>query len=214
MRPRSRSTRRALVLAPLAASLLAAAGCASTPSPTYTHPAYGTTLVYRVTSTGSYGNGTAEVPMLVEEASFEGRTVMRLATPNGSVMSEPGTAGTIAVIDPAGRVAMRYEPPMSQPWPLAVGKTATQDISLSFGRNTGIPMTAKWTVEGVDTITVPAGTFRAWRVSVVDSFGFRMTNWSVPDAIGMFARRESIRGAGHPQGEGTQTMELVRAPVR
>ena len=214
MRPRSRSTRRALVLAPLAAGLLAAAGCASTPSPTYTHPAYGTTLVYRVTSTGSFGNGTAEVPMRVEEASFEGRPVMRLAMPTGSVMSEPSSAATIAVVDPAGRVAMRYEPPMGQPWPLAVGKTATQDISLTFGRNAGIPMTAKWTVEGVEDVTVPAGTFRAWRVSMVDSFGFRMTNWSVPDAIGMFARRESIRGAGHPQGEGTQTMELVRAPVR
>ena len=109
---------------------------------------------------------------------------------------------------------MRYEPPMSQPWPLAVGKSATQDISLAFGQNPAIPMTATWQVEGVEDVTVPAGTFRAWRVSMVDSFGLRMTNWSVPDAIGMFARRESSRAPGHPQGEGTQTMELVRAPVR
>lgn len=213
MKSRSPLTRRAALLAPIAAGLLAA-GCASTPSPTYTQPAWGTTLVYRVTSTGSFGSGTADVRLRIEQATFEGRTVMRIASPSGATLNDPATAATIAVTDPGGRVLMRYEPPLGQPWPLAVGKTATQDIKLTFGPNPNIPMKADWKVEGVEDVTVPAGTFRAWRVSFVDSFGYRQTNWSVPDRIGMFAQRESVRPAGHPQGQGTQRMELVSAPLR
>ncbi len=213
MRRRPAAIRRALLLAPLAAGVLAA-GCASTPSATYTAPAAGSTFVYRVTSTGSFGSGTVEVPMRIEPTTFEGRSAMRIVTPAGATVNETATAATIAATDPAGRVVMRYDPPLGQPWPLEVGKTATQDIRLTFGATQNIPMKADWKVEGVEDVTVPAGTFRAWRVTLVDSFGYRQTNWSVPDRLGMFARRESLRPAGHPQGAGTQVMELLRAPVR
>ena len=213
MHARRSTIRRTLALAALAAAL-AAAGCAGTPSPTYSHPAWGSTFVYRVTSTGSFGSGTTEVPMRVEETTFEGRRAMRLVAPAGTTINDPDTAATIAVTNPEGRVMMRYDPPLGQPWPLAVGKTATQDIRLTYGPTPNIPMKADWKVEGVEDVAVPAGTFRAWRVSFVDSFGFRQTNWSVPDRLGLFAKRESMRPAGHPQGEGTQVMELLRAPVR
>lgn len=213
MRPRSAAIRRAVLLAPFAAAVLAA-GCAGTPSATYTPPAAGSTFVYRVTSTGSFGSGTTEMPMRIEPTTFEGRSATRFAYPSGATVNESATAATIAVTDPAGRVLMRYDPPLGQPWPLAVGKTATQDIRLTFGPNPNIPMKADWKVEAVEDVTVPAGTFRAWRVTLVDSFGFRQTNWSVPDRLGLFARRESVRPAGHPQGAGTQVMELLSAPVR
>ena len=213
MRCASIATRRVLLLAPLAAVVLAA-GCASTPSATYTPPAAGSTFVYRITSTGSYGSGTTEVPMRIESTMFEGRSAMRYITPAGSTVNETATAATIVVTNPAGTVMMRYDPPLGQPWPLAVGKTATQDIRLTYGPTTTVPMKADWKVEGVEDVGVPAGTFRAWRVTLADSFGYRQTNWSVPDRLGMFAKRESIRPAGHPQGAGTQLMELMNAPVR
>jgi hypothetical protein len=213
MRCDSTATRRVFLLAPLAAVFLAA-GCASTPSPTYTPPAAGSTFVYRVTSTGSYGSGTTDVPMRIESTTFEGRSAMRYTTPAGSTVNETATAATIVVTNPAGTVMMRYDPPLGQPWPLAVGKTATQDIRLTYGPTTTVPMKADWKVEGVEDVSVPAGTFRAWRVTMADSFGYRQTNWSVPDRLGMFAKRESIRPAGHPQGAGTQLMELMSAPVR
>jgi hypothetical protein len=140
--------------------------------------------------------------------------VTRFTYPSGATVNESATAATIAVTDPAGRVLMRYDPPLGQPRPLAVGKTATQDIRLTFGPNPNIQMKADWKVEAVEDVTVPAGTFRAWRVTLVDSFGFRQTNWSVPDRLGLFAKRETVRPAGHPQGAGTQMMELLSAPVR
>jgi hypothetical protein len=213
MRPHRATIRRTLLLAPLAA-LLAAAGCANAPSAHYAPPAWGSTFVYRVTSTGSYGSGTSEVPMRIEQTSFEGRDAMRIVAPAGTTVNEPATAATIAVTDPGGKVMMRYEPALGQPWPLAVGKTATQDIRMTYGPTKDIPMKAEWKVEAVEDVVVPAGTFRAWRVVLVDSFGFRQTTWSVPDRLGLFARRESVRPAGHPQGEGRQVLELVRAPVR
>jgi hypothetical protein len=217
MRPGSPSIRRALVLAPLAAVVLAAAGCASTPatpSATYRPPADGSTFVYRVTSTGSFGNGTVEMPMRFERGTFEGREVMRLVMPSNTSVVEPSTAWIIGIFDPQGRPALRYDPPLGQPWPLAVGKTATQQLKVTTGPNPPMAMTANWKVEAVEDVTVPAGTFRAWRVVMTDSFGFRQVNWSVPDALGIFARRESMRPPGHPQGEGTQTLELLGGPRR
>lgn len=218
MRAPSPGLRRHLVLAPLAAAVLAAAGCAvapATPSPTYTPPADGATFVYRITSTGSYGNGVAEIPMRVERMNFEGRDATRFTFPGGATVHERATSAVIAAFDAQGRTIMRYDPPLGYPWPIAIGKTATQEIRLAVGPSqTPAPMKATWTVEGTEDVTVPAGTFRAWRVTLADSFGYRQTNWSVPDALGMFARRESVRPAGHPQGQGTQTMELVSGPRR
>ena len=129
MKSRFPLSRRAVLLLPVAASLLAA-GCASTPSPTYTHPAWGTALVYRVTNTGSFGSGTSDVTLRIEQATFEGRPVMRVVSPAGATLNEVATAATIAVTDLGGRVLMRYDPPLMQPWPLAVGKTATQRMEL------------------------------------------------------------------------------------
>ncbi|MFM1991443.1 MAG: hypothetical protein RJA99_4400 [Pseudomonadota bacterium] len=218
MRAMSPALRRTLVLAPLAAGLLAAGGCAvapATPSATYTPPADGATFVYRVTSTGSYGNGVTEIAMRLDRTTFEGRDAVRFTFPGGSTVNERATSAVIAIFDAQGRTTMRYDPPLGYPWPLASGKTATQEIRLAAGPSqTAMPMTANWKVEGAEDVTVPAGVFRAWRVTLVDSFGFRQTSWSVPDALGMFARRESVRAAGHPQGPGSQTMELVSGPRR
>ena len=69
------------------------------------------------------------------------------------------------------------------------------------------------TIDGFP-VTVPAGTFDAWRVTMTDSFGFRQTTWSVPSRMGMYAKRVSERPAGHPQGAGVQTLELSRVPAR
>lgn len=217
MRSRAPEIRRIVVLAPLAAGLLAAAGCTTaprTPSAGYTPPAAGSTFVYRVTSTGSFGNGTAEMPLRVERGPFEGRDAMRFVMPVGYTVLEPETAWTIGIFDPQGRPGLRYDPPFGQPWPLAVGKTVTQQLRVTSGANPSVPMTATWTIEAVEDVVVPAGTFRAWRVGLVDSFGFRQTNWSVPDVLGIFARRESTRPPGHPQGEGTQKWELLSGPRR
>jgi hypothetical protein len=41
----------------------------------------------------------------------------------------------------------------------------------------------------------------------------RATIWSVPETMGMFAKRISERPQGHPQGAGTQVLEMTKVPA-
>ena len=74
-------------------------------------------------------------------------------------------------------------------------------------------MTSTWKVEAYEDVTVPAGTFKAFRLSMADSFGFKQTTWSVPTSMGVFAKRINERPPGHPQGQGTQLYELASVPT-
>jgi hypothetical protein len=199
----------------LAAGL--AAGCASAPpkAERYIPPPVGATWTYQVTSTGSFGNDAA-VPAqmrMAEPVMFEGQKLLKYESPVGATL-QTDKVGTVAVLDKAGRLQMRYDPPPTYEWPLEVGRTWTQDITVTQGNGTKMPMKAVWQVEAVEDVTVPAGTFQAWRLVMTDNLGSRMTIWAVPTKLGVFAKRIYERPATHPQGgAGTQVMELTSVPT-
>jgi starvation-inducible outer membrane lipoprotein len=190
------------------------AGCASAPpvAERYVPPPVGATVEYRMANTGSFGASSGTVTIKVSEALWEGRMLRKYETPSGATLQSP-SAGVVVVFDPSGRPMMRYDPPLDFNFPLVVGKSWTTDHELTVGAGTKMPMKTTWKVEAYEDITVPAGTFKAWRVVMTDNFGFRQTNWSMPDTLGMYAKRISERGQGHPQGVGTQVLEMSRVPA-
>lgn len=195
------------------ASLLLA-GCAAAPpaAKRYVPPAVGSTAEYRMTNSGSYGSATGTLTIRISETTYEGRTLRKWETPSGATLQSP-VAGTVAVLDPAGRPLMRYNPPLDFNFPLVVGKTWTADHELTVGAGNRMPMKTSWKVEAYEDVTVPAGTFKAWRLVMTDNFGYRATIWSMPETIGMFAKRISERPQGHPQGAGTQVLEMSKVPT-
>lgn len=202
-------------LLPGIAAAVFAAGCATAPprAERYVPPPMGTSWVYQVTSSGSFGSvNKAQMPVSLSDALFEGRKLLRFASPSFTTL-QTERVGVVVVLDPAGRPLMRYDPPLGYEWPLEVGKTWTQDIMLTAGA-AKVPMKAVWTVEAYEDVTVPAGTFKAWRIVMTDNFGFRQVTWSVPEKLGVFAKRTSERSATHPQGgAGQQVLELVSVPT-
>lgn len=205
-------------LAAMAVSALLVASCASAP-PTaerYVPPPTGATWSYSVTSTGSFGSGVnvKAVMHMAGPVVREGRTLLQYDTPAGATL-QTDKVGVVAVLDRNGRLMMSYDPPLTYEWPLEVGKTWTQNLTLGIGANGAtMPMTAHWKVEAYEDVTVPAGTFKAWRVVMVDNFGFKQASWSVPAQLGVFAKRISERSATHPQGgAGTQVFELLSVPT-
>lgn len=203
-----------VALANAALPLLLLAGCASPPSTSgaYLAPKPGSTVEYRMTNTGSFGNGTSLAMMRISEASWKGQSVLRYEGPTGSVLNND-QAGAVAMLDPAGRPAVSYEPALGYQWPLAVGKTWESNHVVTTATGTQFPMKASWKVEALEDVVVPAGRFKAWRVTMTDNLGFRQTSWSVPQQLGMFAKRLSERPAGHPQGAGTQLYEMTQVPA-
>ena len=203
-----------IALAGAALPTLQLAGCASSPpmSEAYTAPKPGSTVEYRMTNTGSFGNGTSLAMMRISEATWKGQPVLRYEGPTGSVLNND-QAGAVAMLDPSGRPALEYEPALGYQWPLAVGKTWESNHVVTTATGSRFPMKASWKVEAVEDVVVPAGTFKAWRVTMTDNLGFRQTSWSVPQKLGMFAKRLSERPTGHPQGAGTQLYEMTQIPA-
>lgn len=208
-------TARTLVAHASLVLVTALAGCISAPhADHYTPPPMGSSWAYQVKNTGSFGSYVGPIKLSLSPGTWQGRPVLKYVTPSGAQLQDD-RVGTYAVLDTKGEVLMSYDPPLSFRWPLAVGNTWTQQIALTV--NPGgqrVPMTAQWAVEAYEDVTVPAGTFKAWRVVMTDNFGFRQVTWSVPGELGVFAKRISERAATHPQGgAGTQVFELTQRPT-
>jgi hypothetical protein len=211
---------RTMILRPalpvaLAMALLAGAAVAADPAPRaerYKPPAMGTNWTYALTSSGSYGTYLGPTTLRMGEGEWQGRKLLRYETDTGSQLQDD-SIGTVAVLNRAGEPLMAYDPPLTFVFPLEVGKTWTHQHTLSVWPGPRqVPMTSSWRVEAYEDVTVPAGTFKAWRVVMSDNFGYRQTIWSMPDTLGVFARRVNERSATHPQGAGTQVFELTRPP--
>lgn len=155
----------------------------------------------------------SELTQRLRDVVVEGRPYHRFDAGGGATLLNDAV-GLFMVLGPGDRQVMRYDPPLGYDFPLEVGKTWTQDITLTVGGTTKTPMKAQWKVEAYEDVTVPAGTFKAWRVVFTDNFGFKQTTWSMPETVGTYAKRVNERPATHPQGgAGTQVIELLTLPA-
>jgi hypothetical protein len=213
---RTHSASHSLRLAAIAVGAALVAGCASGPpkAERYVAPPVGANWKVQVSSTGSFGTANkVEQQVSMRDVVVEGKPYHRFDAGGGATLLND-SVGLFMVLGPGDRPLMRYDPPLGYQFPLEVGKTWTQDIALTVGGTTKTPMKAQWKVEAYEDVTVPAGTFKAWRVSFTDNFGFKQTTWSMPDTVGTYAKRVNERPATHPQGgAGTQVIELLTLPA-
>jgi hypothetical protein len=101
------------------------------------------------------------------------------------------------------------EPGLGFRYPMAVGQTWTDKIQLTLhARGQTIPYEVRYTVEAFEPVTVPAGTFQAYRVSTVDSMGEKTTQWTAPYLGLNTVKRILERPATHPAGAGQLVGEL------
>ena len=63
-------------------------------------------------------------------------------------------------------------------------------------------------VEAIEEVTVPAGTFKTYKISTVNSLGDDNLVWFSPE-LGIFVKQSNKRTAKHAQGPGTQSSELM-----
>lgn len=209
------SANHCLRLGTLAGVVALLVACASPPpkAERYIAPPSGATWKVQVTSSGSFGNASKlEQGARVSNVVVEGKPYHRFDTSSGATL-QTDTASVFLVLGPGDKPLMRYEPALGFDFPLVVGKSWTQNLTLTVGAAARTPMTAQWMVEAYESVTVPAGTFQAWRVVMTDNFGFKQITWSMPDTVGVYAKRINERPANHPQGgAGTQVIELVSLP--
>jgi hypothetical protein len=76
-------------------------------------------------------------------------------------------------------------------FPLSVGKTWTVVYGSSTGGGNYIQVTGTGTVVGIEDVTVPAGTFKAYKVESRHGPSLRTTEWYVPEPVGFSVKVES-----------------------
>ena len=75
--------------------------------------------------------------------------------------------------------------------------------------NRTLDLSYQWKVESWGDVTVPAGTFKAYKVVSTNQLGETETRWVSPSNHLSMVKRHVERTAAHPQGAGVLDAELL-----
>jgi len=197
----------------LVAATLLAGGCAVTPpvAEKMVIAPVGTVMTYHRTSSGGLGAYDGTVVWNMTSNSWQGQSVLAFGSAvAGTALHEPSQFGMVAQLNPAGQPIFSFNPPFSYPWPLEVGKTwtSTHVMTLHASGKT-MPFQISGKVESWGDVTVPAGTFKAYKLVWTDSTGDVETRWVNPQEGLATIKRHIDRPASHPQGAGMLDAELI-----
>lgn len=194
----------------LALGAALAAGACALMEPTaerYVPPPMGTTWMTARHDTGSYGSGAAQDPGRRGERQWQGQSVVTFEGATGTIVAKPdgGWVGIYAGDKPV----VTWDPPLNWPWPIEVGKSWTHQHRITIhAASRTVPYSLTQKVESYEDVTVPAGTFKTFKISTVSSFGDQNLVWFSPE-LGIFVKQSLTRTAKHAQGPGTRVIELL-----
>ncbi|MBL8325016.1 MAG: hypothetical protein JNJ89_08650 [Rubrivivax sp.] len=192
-------------------SLLVAIGCAAwmpaalaqADPGVFVSPPEGTVTVYHRKSEGSYGKYDGPVKWTHGQREWNGRKLVSFSSDFASQLMDPKTHGAVVQFNAAGQPTMSFSPELKLEWPLAAGKAWTSTHQLTTYQPPGVlSLTMTFKVEVYEDVTVPAGTYKAFKVVQTSSFGEVDQNWVVPSLGLATVKRISDRPASHPLGAG------------
>lgn len=175
---------------------------------TWTPPPPGSTWQVSQRNTGSYGKD-ADIQVTRGDGVWQGNKVVTMAiSPIGvSIMALPN-AKWMAFVGKDGKPLTTFDPPIGYEYPLKVGKTwKTHHRMTNFMTGGVLDFDYSCVVENIERVTVPAGTFDAFKIVCENEYS-RDVSWTSRDT-GLNVKTDFLRKPGHPSGEGTQKAELV-----
>jgi hypothetical protein len=173
----------------------------------YVAPPLGTSWVTSRNDTGSYGSGIGKVPGKRGERMWQGAKMITFEAADGTVVAS--SEGNWHGIFKGDTPILTWDPPLQWSWPIEVGKswTRAQRATIHASKRTmSYEITQR--VESYEDVTVPAGTFKAFKVSTKTTLGDDNLAWFSPEH-GIFIKQSLKRTATHAQGAGTREIELV-----
>lgn len=186
------------------------AACATAPQADGPFPAAAnTSWTYLRTDTGSFGKGTAyHTNRVLGEQTWRGRKVRATELPTGIRLSDFDKGDWLAMVK-GETTLVTWEPSLGYDWPISVGKSFNRNYRfVNHVTKQTVDIQSTMTVQSHEEVTVPAGTFKAFKVLYTDSMGVESVNWFAPDAGG-WVKIQSKRSAKFPAGAGTQDFELL-----
>jgi len=193
-------------------SIMFAIGCATTGPPLFGAKGYhpglapaGSSWLMERRDSGSFGSGTYLIRTTsLGEQTWQGRKVYGYDSPEGTGLLDATSTKWVAVVKGTTPLII-YDPPLGWDYPLWVGKSWTQVYNFKFPKQT-VTSEARWKVEAFEDVKVPAGRFKAFRVSYSDQWNENISWWS-PE-LGLFVKIKNQRNAKHVAGHGVREAEL------
>lgn len=211
-----RSDRQTATGGAACAAVLAAVlgGCAASgpQADTWVAPAVGTSWEIAQRNSGSYGKDV-QYRVTRRDTTWKGAPAVALTNSlGGSIVAEPAGGKWLAMVGRDGQPAITFDPPLGWNYPLKVGKSwsGRQRLTVHASGKT-IEYELSCSIPAFEKVTVPAGTFEAFRIHCTSSIGNDETFWTSP-GLGTFVKTRLVRGPGNPFGAGTQESELVARP--
>lgn len=175
----------------------------------YVPPPVGTTWERTQLDTGSFGSGSSKLFSRRGEAVWQGAPVLTYegAVSGWTVYAQQNGAWLGFFKD--GAPLITFDPPQLWEFPLEVGKSWTREQRMTIHaakRTVTYSVTQK--VEAYEDVTVPAGTFKAFRISSETTLGDQGVTWFSPEH-GIFIKQSLKRTARHAQGAGTREIQVV-----
>lgn len=203
-----------LKLTVAALALLSLSACATVPraaGPGF--PPVGASYVSERRETGSYGSGTTRVTgTALGERTWQGKTVRAYENPEGITLSEPATGRWVAQLK-GDKLITSFDPPLGYLYPVEVGKTwtTTHRVTNHVTQQT-TDLEATFTVESYEEVTVPAGTFKVFKIRYATK-DFAGWQWWNPEN-GLWVKSRFERLSNNPLGAGTRDTEIVSETLR
>lgn len=206
------SARRRLALLGMATAL-GIAGCAgfAPRAERWTAPPAGSNWEVAQRSTGSYGKDIL-LRVTRAEAVWQGKPVLTFVNSLGMTTVLAPSGHWVAITGRDGQTITSWDPPLGFDYPMTVGKSWTTPYRMTLGNGKTVPYDLSCRIEAHEKVTVPAGTFDAFKVACTTNIGNDETYWINPD-MGVFIKTQLRRTDKSPFGPGTQEAELVTAPT-
>ena len=203
--------RLSLILVGSTLASILASGCSvamKADRPVFVPP--GSTWTNERRDTGSFGNGVSRISTkALGPQTWQGRRVIALEGPEGILYTDADTGRWVAFVRGTTPMAT-YDPPLGYEWPMTVGKTWTGKTRVvTPQRTTDLQYT--FNVEAQEDVTVPAGTFKTFRIRYADQHTENLQWWS-PEH-GLWVKTKATRNSSHPMGAGTRETELVSVSI-
>jgi hypothetical protein len=164
------------------------------------------------TNSGSYGSASAQVTTTRGEQAWQGGRVASYEEPGFAQLLHDN--GNLIAFLGGGKPVAAFDPEVGFSRPFEVGKTVTTNHRVTVpGRAEPIPLQVTQKVEAYEDVTVPAGTFKAFRVSWSESTGVENTYWVSPE-LGIAVKSILTRTANFPAGPGKREDELVSLTIK
>jgi len=164
-------------------------------------------------NSGSFGSGVSHVTIKsLPMQNWQGRPHFAIEGPEGTLLVDP-TSGRWAAFVKDGKPLTSWDPAIGYHWPMWVGETWSTPYRVTnhaTGKTTEFRGT--FTVEALETVNVPAGTFRALKVHYSGPT-LTAVSWVSPD-LGASIKSRQERLSNNPAGPGVREQELLRVNIK